>query len=186
MIPQITMFHHRALITLARKVKVHRKSYRPLSSQKYGDPQDEAMQGMDKNMAKLSGLEGVSALPSSVRIANYATATGLLGFIGYIFWYSMTSVGQAKAGENDMSTLQQEASQARADKLRRQGQELSPEEVAALDLGVSDKDLEAGAIVAIAAPDDIATEEENRNQGAISSKDTEKRSLINRIIFFWK
>ena len=71
-------------------------------------------------------------------------------------------------------------------KEKKEAQQRSAEELAQLDMGVSDKDLEKGITLAVAAPDAIATEEEERNKAALKDGDGQKRSLLNKVVFFWR
>lgn len=152
---------------------------------KFYDPQAEANARMNENMGKMSGIEAVQALPKEIHMANYATAVGLVGFVGYVFWYSMTAVGQS-TGSDPLANLQSEAAEARAMKEKKEAQQRSAEELAQLDMGVSDKDLEKGITLAVAAPDAIATEEEERNKAVLKGGDGQKRSLLNKVVFFWR
>jgi hypothetical protein len=173
----------------SRRVVLIRSARRSLSSnpKKFYDPQAEAMQRMNENIGKLSGIEAVNALPASIHRANYATAACLIGFVGYVFWYSMTAVGQVTSEVDALSSLQEEATDARALKAKRDAQDRTAEELADLDMGLSEKDLEKeGIILAVAAPDEIATQEEDRNVAVLKGGEGPKRSLVNRIVFFWR
>mmetsp|Transcript_40633 Transcript_40633/g.46193 ORF Transcript_40633/g.46193 Transcript_40633/m.46193 type:complete len:190 (+) Transcript_40633:132-701(+) len=162
-----------------------RRATRSFSSN-YEDPQAEASKRIDENAGSLSGIEAVSAMPASIHRANYATAAGLLGFVGYVFWYSMNAVGQNSEQDDPLATLQKEAAEARAIHARK---ESAASDLAQMDIGLDIEDGEGQRVtVAVAAPDDIAMEEEEHNQNVreTNGKKGVKRSLINRIIFFWK
>mmetsp|Transcript_33501 Transcript_33501/g.50533 ORF Transcript_33501/g.50533 Transcript_33501/m.50533 type:complete len:185 (-) Transcript_33501:141-695(-) len=163
-----------------------KKFQRPIRKfSQYKDPQAEASQRIEKNAGSLSGIEAVQAMPASVHRANYATAAALMGFVGYVFWYSMNAVGQNSEKNDPLATLQKEAAEARAIQAKK---ESNTADLAQLDVGFTKEQAERGVItLAVAAPDDIATKEEERNQSAANITDgKKKRSLINRIIFFWK
>jgi hypothetical protein len=151
---------------------------------KFSDPQTEANARVNENMGKMSGIEAVNALPARIHYANYATAAGLAAFVGYIFWYSMQAVGQVSS-DDPLANLEYEASEAR----ERKEQEASrtAEDLAQLDMGVSEKDMEQqGITLAVAAPDAIATAEEDRNKAAMKDSGENKRSLAHKILFFWR
>lgn len=167
-------------------------SPRALSSSSKGkkgfvDPQEEAQGRINENVGKLSGIEAVEALPASIRRNNQLMAAGLLGFVGYVFWYSMSSVGMttgANSSNDPIAKLEQEAMEARRKKQSSEITQQEAQELANLDMGVSEKDLSDGDVtLAVAAPDAIATEEEAQNKNALEKK---QRSVWNRIIFFWK
>ena len=136
-------------------------------------------------MGKLSGVEAVEALPSSVRRNNQIMAVGLAGFVGYVFYYSMASVGKTAGpdSEDPIAKLESEAQEARTKKQRQAITDQEAADLANLDMGVADKDME-GVELAVAAPDDIATLEESRNKKAAGGKS--ERSLLNKIVFFWR
>ena len=170
-----------------RQVKLTRSLRRPFSDRKPYNAEEEAMKRMEENLGKLSGAEAVHAMPMKIRLANFATAGGLLGFVGFVFWYSMSTVGKMTSDEDTLSVFEQEASEGRIAKAKKEAQDRTAEELAGLDMGVSEKELEIGGItLAVAAPDDIATLEEDLNKAALKTTEGGKRSLINRIIFFWK
>mmetsp|Transcript_23454 Transcript_23454/g.38814 ORF Transcript_23454/g.38814 Transcript_23454/m.38814 type:complete len:185 (+) Transcript_23454:28-582(+) len=150
---------------------------------KFSDPQTEASARIEENFGKMSGIEAVNALPASIHYANYATAVGLVAFVGGVFWYSMEAVGQVSS-DDPLANLQNEASEARERKEMEASR--TAEDLAQLDMGVSEKDLEKqGITLAVAAPDAIATEEEERNKAVLKDGEN-KRSLVNKIVFFWR
>ena len=85
---------------------------------KFVDPQVEAQGRIDENVGKLSGIEAVEALPSGIRRNNQLMAAGLAAFVGYVFYYSMASVGKTAGTNADdpIAKLEQEAQQARTKK----------------------------------------------------------------------
>ena len=44
---------------------------------------------------RISGTEAISSLMREQKMSNYAMAGGLLGFVSFIFYYSLVSVGGA-------------------------------------------------------------------------------------------
>ena len=174
-------------VSCARRVALIRPSRRALSDKKPYNAEEEANIRMEENFGKLSGIEAVNALPASIHMANYGTAAGLFGFVGFVFWYSMSTVGQMKGDEDSLSIFEQEASAGRVAKAKQAAQDRTAEELVGLDMGMSEKDLESqGITLAVAAPDDIATREEDLNKAVLASGETPKRSMVNRIVFFWR
>jgi hypothetical protein len=173
------------MMMISRRAARSLRSFRAFSSspQTPFDPQTDAGQRIADNIDKLSGVEAVQALPPEIHRANYITASLLLGFVGYVYWYSMHAVGR---GEDPLTNLQQEAAEARAIRDKKAAQERSAAELAELDAGVSEKDLGEGVTLAVAAPDDIATKEEERNKAVLNKDSDAQRSLWNRIVFFWR
>ncbi|KAI2499263.1 hypothetical protein MHU86_15183 [Fragilaria crotonensis] len=171
----------------SRRVALIRASRRALSDKKVYNAEEEAMKRMEENMGKLSGIEAVNALPARVHMANLITATGLFGFVGFVFWYSMSTVGQVTSEDDALTIFEQEASAGRAAKAKQAAQDRTVEELAGLDIGMSEKDIESqGITLAVAAPDDIATREEDLNKSVLKPGEAPKRSLVNRIVFFWR
>jgi hypothetical protein len=171
----------------SRQVALIRASRRALSDKKAYNAEQEAMTRMDENMGKLSGIEAVNALPSRIHMANIITATGLFGFVGFVFWYSMSTVGQVTRDGDSLTIFEQEASAGRAAKARQAAQDRTAEELAGLDIGMSEKDIESqGITLAVAAPDDIATLEEDLNKAVLKPGEAPKRSLVNRVFFSWR
>lgn len=48
---------------------------------------------------RVSGTESVATLTTEQRTSNFAMAAGLLGFVSYIFYYSLASVGGADSAK---------------------------------------------------------------------------------------
>lgn len=96
-----------------------------------------------------------------VQLANIALASALLGFCGFVFTYSMNAVGRADAND-PLARLQAEAQEAKDARDKSQARRLTPEEVAALESGMTRRD-GGGMEVAVAAPAEIAQLEEEAN-----------------------
>ena len=174
-------------VSCTRRAAVLRSSRRALSDKKAYNAEEEAMKRMEENMGKLSGIEAVNALPAKVHMANFATAAGLFGFVGFVFWYSMSTVGQVTSDEDSLTIFEQEAKAGRVAKEKQDAHDRTAEELAGLDMGMSEKDLESqGITLAVAAPDEIATLEEDLNKAVLASGEAPKRSMVNRIVFFWR
>lgn len=171
----------------SRRVALVRTSRRALSDKKAYNAEEEAMKRMEENMGKLSGIEAVNALPARVHMANFATAAGLFGFVGFVFWYSMSTVGQVTSDDDSLTIFEQEAKAGLVAKEKQAAQDRTVEELAGLDMGMSEKDFESdGITLAVAAPDDIATREEELNKAVLPPGEAPKRSIVNRIVFFWR
>ena len=148
------------------------------------DPNYLAQLRIEQDIGNLSGIEAVQAMPFRIKAQNYATAMTLMGFCVGVWYYSMSSVGNAGTKDEPLSQLMIEANAASLKKDKQS--ERDEESLKHLDLGVSDQDLEDGIEMALAAPDEIAEQEEAENRAGLKESATSKRSLLNRIIFFWK
>jgi len=49
-----------------------------------------------ENRVRVPGTESVATLTKEQKLSNYAMAVGLLSFVGYVFYYSLASVGGAQ------------------------------------------------------------------------------------------
>mmetsp|Transcript_4724 Transcript_4724/g.7599 ORF Transcript_4724/g.7599 Transcript_4724/m.7599 type:complete len:279 (+) Transcript_4724:160-996(+) len=162
------------------------------------------------------GTESVATLTKEQKLSNYAMATGLLGFVSYVFYYSLASVGgetSAKAlifGDNMQQQQEgnaeqtnpgfeeflKEANEGRSIEEKRLNAEEEARgealELAELESSTSAR-LEAegvGESVVVGS----ATEEEEREMartaGFVEGEDgqtgTKKRPLWKRVVFFWR
>eukprot|EP00521_Asterionellopsis_glacialis_P008730 CAMPEP_0195285852 /NCGR_PEP_ID=MMETSP0707-20130614/3533_1 /TAXON_ID=33640 /ORGANISM="Asterionellopsis glacialis, Strain CCMP134" /LENGTH=184 /DNA_ID=CAMNT_0040345405 /DNA_START=303 /DNA_END=857 /DNA_ORIENTATION=- len=173
------------------------------------DPHEMAAELIARNAAdRVPGTVAISYLSTEQKMKNFALAGTLLGFCTWVWWYSMNAVGNADhtsmgggggGGEQDTSsskdpleTLRAEAQEARERKLLKKSvTEEEVEELAQLDMGMSDKHNEDDVIVAVAAPDDVAQQEEDLNKAVVvknssSSSSSHRRPLWKKIVFFWK
>jgi hypothetical protein len=89
---------------------------------------------------------------------NVALAAVLFGFCGAVFTYSLNQVGRSQEGSDPLAQLKAEAQEARAEKDKHR--KLTPEEVAALESGMTGGEHSGDIEVAIAAPAEIAQIEE--------------------------
>jgi len=155
------------------------------------DPQSIANKRVEARMFRGEGE--IIVMTPQLKMRNFALATGLLGFVGWVFMYSVNSVG--KAGGEGM--LIEEAEEARAMETKKEEEMEDVEDLMGLE--VTDKSLEGeivgggseGLILSVAAPDEIARGEEERNLSARGSGDARdgkqpRKSLWRKIIFFWK
>merc|ERR1712161_123072 len=143
------------------------------------DPQSIANKRVEARMFRGEGE--IIVMTPQPKMRNFALATGLLGFVGWVFMYSVNSVG--KAGGEGMLIEEEEMEDV--------------EDLMGLE--VTDKSLEGeivgggseGLILSVAAPYEIARGEEERNLGARGSENARvgkqpRKSLWRKIIFFWK
>ena len=138
------------------------------------DPNYMAQERIEANVGNLSGIEAVQALPFAIRAQNAGTAVALLGFVASVWYYSIAKVGGSMQTDEPPSQLMHEANAASVKKEKQSERE--QENLAHLELEVED-----GMEVALAAPGDIADQEE-----AAVGKQKSSRSMLNRIVFFWK
>ena len=138
---------------------------------------------------RIQGTEAIASMTPEQKMKNYATATTLVGFVTFVWWYSMQSVGRNTSTDSSdedgiESRLREEAKDATNHANAKRISDEEVQELTQLDvtLDASDDDL----IVAVAAPDDIATLEEDRNLGTTTSNATTHRPLWKKIVFFWK
>lgn len=156
------------------------------------DPQQMASEFIHFSAARKQGSESVQELTQTQKLQNYGLALSLVGFVTWVWYYSMTSVGRAEGG---MEQLLSEAQDARDAKERKSIAEREVEELvnAEMSLGSLDSADEAmggkGLVVAVAAPDDIARKEEERNLEVAASRNKGAqggRPLWKKVVFFWR
>ena len=151
---------------------------------------------MASSDARIPGTEAIASLTPEQRMRNFGTAGFLVAFVGGVWWYSMQAVGRAEADE---VSLRAEAEEARGAAEREMMQQKEAEELAELEVTMANlAEAEAGGelidvkdadiTVAVAAPDDIAREEEERNiaarKRAVGGGDG--RPLWKKVVFFWR
>lgn len=140
------------------------------------DPHQMADRFVKNSQGRLSGTEALESVPTAVKLRNVALATTLVGFVTGVWWYSMNAVGRA-----DEVSFELEAEEARERALLRAAKEEEHENWANLEMGASDVDDEV--VVAVAAPDDIASEEEAMNRALMKKNE---KPLWKRVVFFWR
>ena len=100
-------------------------------------------------------------------LQNISLASALAGFSFFVFTYSMNAVGRSdtdSTSESDpLAQLKEEAREARQQKDKDNARKLTPEEIAALESGISTEGREGQVELAVAAPADIAQMEEEAN-----------------------
>lgn len=138
------------------------------------DPNYLAQERIEANIGNLSGIEAVQAMPFQIRAQNVATAAALIGFVASVWYYSMAKVGGSMHTDEPLSQLMHEANAASVKKEKQAERE--QENLAHLELEVED-----GMELALAAPGEIADQEE-----AAVAKPKSSRSMLNRVVFFWK
>eukprot|EP00566_Odontella_aurita_P022166 CAMPEP_0113582568 /NCGR_PEP_ID=MMETSP0015_2-20120614/31989_1 /TAXON_ID=2838 /ORGANISM="Odontella" /LENGTH=236 /DNA_ID=CAMNT_0000487259 /DNA_START=18 /DNA_END=725 /DNA_ORIENTATION=- /assembly_acc=CAM_ASM_000160 len=153
------------------------------------DPQQLASEFVRKSSnARPQGTEALASMTPEQKMRNYATAASLVGFVGFVWWYSMQSVGRSDGGFEE---LQAEADEARVEAEKKSLSEIEAERLAEIDVTMSNletedgEDVGEGVIVAIAAPDEIAREEEEMNLSAKDKGGTKGRPLWKKVVFFW-
>lgn len=145
---------------------------------------------------RISGVDAISTLTTEQIFRNYATAGVLITFVVGVWYYSIQAVGRAdsttqKEGDVGISELIAEAEEARTAASRRQAaKDRETQAIQEMDHQVSDEERALMAdteklVVAVAAPDDVARKEEERNLQARGITGTE-RPLWKKIVFFWK
>lgn len=135
------------------------------------------------------GVE-VTQTDSQTILANIALAAALFGFCGFVFTYSMNAVGRADAWKDangdvqadPLAQLKAEAQEAKEYRAIQKAERMTPEEVAALESGMTNhRRLGAGNVeLAVAAPAEIAELEEEANRklfqnGSAGSEDAPKK-----------
>jgi hypothetical protein len=81
---------------------------------------------------------------SQTRLLNIGLAVALVGFCGFVFTYSMNAVGRVDtnketSGEDPLARLKAEAQEAKDHRVIQKAQRMTPEEVAALESGTSNR-----------------------------------------------
>jgi hypothetical protein len=127
---------------------------------------------------RISGTEALESVPTSVKLRNAALATTLVGFVTGVWWYSMNAVGRA-----DEISFELEAEEARERALIQASKEQEHANLAILEMGVAGSSGEEEMELAVAAPDEVASEEEDKNRALMKSN---KKPLWKRIVFFWR
>mmetsp|Transcript_31189 Transcript_31189/g.36388 ORF Transcript_31189/g.36388 Transcript_31189/m.36388 type:complete len:223 (-) Transcript_31189:67-735(-) len=149
------------------------------------DPHDVSDQ-MIRNSAteiRLSGTEALDSLSLEQKMKNYGLALSLIGFVTGVWYYSIQAVGNPQGG---MDELMADAAEARKTQSSKQDSDKSIEDLAQLDLTMSQLDGD-DVIVAVAADDEIAQREEELNMNASGkNKSNGGRPLWKKVIFFWK
>jgi len=152
------------------------------------DPQQLASEFVQFSAARKQGSESIQELTQTQKLQNYGLALSLMGFVGWVWYYSMTSVGRSEGG---MEQLLSEAEGARDAKEKKSIAEKEVGELlkAEMSLGSLDAADEAmggkGLVVAVAAPDDIARREEERNL-EVAGNGKGGKPMWKRVVFFWR
>ena len=157
------------------------------------DPHALASEMIQKSPdGRIQGTEAIASMTPEQKMRNYATAATLVGFVTFVWWYSMQSVGRNTSSndENEDSIelrLREEAKDATNLAKAKTISEDEVKELAQLDVTLAGEhdDGDDDMIVAVAAPDDIATAEEDLNLGK-KVKQSASRPLWKKIVFFWK
>lgn len=141
----------------------------------------DSMIRSSKTEIRISGTEAINDIPPETHMKNYALALGLLGFVGSVWYYSIQAVGKPEGG---MEELMADAESAKQEKLVKSHGERSAEELAQLDVTMSEMDSD-DLVVAVAADDEVAQREEDLNMAA-GKKGKTGRPLWKKVVFFWK
>jgi|EP00979_Chaetoceros_neogracilis_P010864 hypothetical protein len=131
--------------------------------------------------SRIAGTEALESLTSEQKYKNYAGAVGLMSFCIGVWYYSIQAVGQSDSGMNDLRSEAQEAKDVRDMK---SAQEMNAQDLAQIDGTMAQYGDDADdMVVAVAAPDSIAQQEEDAlNAG----KKKVGRPLWKKIVLFWK
>lgn len=132
----------------------------------------------DDTSGRISGTEALESVPFQTKARNAAMAALLVGFVTGVWWYSMNAVGAA-----DQVTFELEAEEARERALLKAAKEEENANLANMEMGIVDQDEEGDITVAVAAPDEVASEEEDKNRALLKKSD---RPLWKRVVFFWR
>jgi hypothetical protein len=127
-----------------------------------------------------SGPPSASPKPESKKdsptIPNLALASVLFGFVTWVFLYSMNAVGRGDGEDDPLAQLKAEAKEAREAATAEHRKKLTPEEIQALESGMTGDSGDGGldrrvvVEVAVAAPEDIAALEEEANLRVFQQK----------------
>mmetsp|Transcript_7657 Transcript_7657/g.7229 ORF Transcript_7657/g.7229 Transcript_7657/m.7229 type:complete len:125 (+) Transcript_7657:3-377(+) len=115
--------------------------------------------------SRISGTEALSALTPQQKMRNYSTAVGLASFCVGVWYYSISAVGQAGGGIDE---LRFEAQEARDNLSKKSVEEINAEELAHLD----------------DTADEIAQQEEELIITGGEKK--VKRPMWKKVLLFWK
>lgn len=156
------------------------------------DPQQMASEFVQFSAARKQGTESVQELTQTQMLQNYALATSLIGFVVWVWYYSMTSVGRPDGGMEQL-LIEAEGARGAKEKLSVAEQEVDELLKKEMSLGSMDSADEAmggkGMVVAVAAPDEIARQEEERNLGAAAGTQngiSKGKPLWKKVVFFWR
>lgn len=157
---------------------------------------------------RTAGTEAIASITKEQKLSNYAMASGLLAFVSYIFYYSLSSVGgeenakqflmgdgnEGKDGANPgFEEFLKEANEGRSEEERK----LEEERVArgeARELAELEHTT-AARLKAEGVEDEIvasANEDEEREMARAagfeesSGKEVKKRPLWKKVVFFWR
>lgn len=160
---------------------------------------------------RTAGTEAIASITKEQKLSNYAMASGLLGFVSYIFYYSLSSVGgeenakqffmgDASEGTDGEAKVNpgfeeflKEANEGRSEEERK----LEDERVArgeARELAELEHTT-AARLKAEGVEDEIvasANEDEEREMARAagfeeeSGKEVKKRPLWKKVVFFWR
>ncbi len=151
---------NRASITITANCK-HRNVV-PKSKRQFSSP---------LSTASSSNKPGSKKDPPTLQ--NLALASVLFGFVTGVFLYSMNSVGRGDGDDDPLAQLKAEAHEAQESAAK--NRKLTPQEIQALESGMTHGqfDRPADLEIAVAAPADIATLEEEANLKIFRQKQNE-------------
>lgn len=157
----------------------------------YVDPQLMSQEYIQFSSARKPGTESILELTQTQRLSNYALALSLMGFVTWVWYYSMTSVGQSGGG---IEQLMNEAEDARDNNSNSSSsdQEVGDMLRAEMNLGNVDRDDYGKTLdqrnlsVAVAAPENVAREEESKANANTNASVSPPRPLWKKIVLFWR
>ena len=128
----------------------------------------------------MPGTEALESITSEQRYKNYAGAVGLISFSIGVWYYSIQAVGQSAGGVD----LRAEAEEARDVRDMKSAQEMNAQDLAQIDVTMAQYGDDADdMVVAVAAPDHIAQQEED---ALTAGKKKGGRPLWKKVVLFWK
>ncbi|GFH52978.1 hypothetical protein CTEN210_09454 [Chaetoceros tenuissimus] len=131
--------------------------------------------------SRISGIEALESITPEQKMRNFLTAFGLVSFSVGVWYYSIQSVGKAEGG---MEELRAEAQEARDVRDRKIEEEKNAQDLAQIDVTMSQYGDDADdMVVAVAAPDAIAQMEEDAVK---AGKTSSGRPLWKKVVFFWR
>jgi hypothetical protein len=166
-----------------REASSSHKPHKPPTVTKGMDPHAMADEFVKQSHGRMPGTEALQSLTMEQKAKNFATAGGLMGFCVWVWWYSIQSVG--KSGGKGLEDLQAEAQEARDAAAQKSTSQQEAEDLVGLEMSVdtSDEDL----VIAVAAPDHIAQQEEDENRAARDKKRGKStRPTWKKIVLFWQ
>ena len=203
--PQTNKYVIKKQFTSSSTIKRSPNNNKPTSgssSSSYNDPTLDPHQVSDsmirsaRTEVRIPGTEALNEIPPETHYKNYALALTLVGFVTSVWYYSMQAVGSSDgsgggSGNDGMNEFLRDAESAREAKKKRDESEKSANELAQLDITMSQLEKDGAldgddVMVAVAADDEVAQREEDLNRGTMKKNGGGSRPLWKKVVFFWK